>query len=154
MALEKKARIEPKQIVLQENDRERGDAWGFHDTEFVVNEGGDVVLSGDRYELSGQVLPNLLPWVRDVMKLPLSPTDRQESRYPTKVPDAIECAPFLKAIAKALPAETLDRDSTSRLRHGHGHTMMEIHAIHEGQLQRVPDLVVHPTEEEHVVALV
>jgi alkyldihydroxyacetonephosphate synthase len=60
----------------------------------------------------------------------------------------------MKALAKEIPASTLDTDPVSRLRHGHGHTMMEIHAIHEGQLQRVPDLVVHPTEESHVVALV
>ena len=154
MALERKQRIEPGPTKLDAEDRERPDQWGFADTEFVVNGQGHVVLSGERYELSGQELPNLLPWIRDVMKLPLPPHDVQESHYPTQVPEAIESPAFMKAVEAALPASAIDTEPASRLRHGHGHTMMEIHAIHQGRLQRVPDLVVHPTEEAHVVALV
>ena len=41
-----------------------------------------------------------------------------------------------------------------RLRHGHGHTQEEMYQIKYGKLTRVPDLVVYPSEEEHIVALV
>jgi alkyldihydroxyacetonephosphate synthase len=41
-----------------------------------------------------------------------------------------------------------------RLRHGHGHTLEEMYAIRHGRLERVPDLVVYPSTEEHVTAIV
>ncbi len=42
----------------------------------------------------------------------------------------------------------------TRLRHGHGHTQEEIYALRHGRLARVPDLVVWPSTEEQVEALV
>ena len=41
----------------------RWNGWGYKDTAFVVTEEGDLMLAGDRYELSGVPLPSFRPWV-------------------------------------------------------------------------------------------
>ena len=58
-------RIVPEPPVLRPEDEESISVWGFSDTAFEMLDGDVVRLSGDRYELAGQELPDLLAWVRD-----------------------------------------------------------------------------------------
>jgi alkyldihydroxyacetonephosphate synthase len=144
----------PPPPVTPERDTEALDVWGFADTRFEVNAVGDVTLAGSRYDLSGQSLPHLLPWIRGVMQLPIEAGDQHPSEYPPKFPKAKRNTGFLKAVADLLPAEGFTQDGAVRLRHGHGHTQEEMYRIKYGELGRIPDLVVYPTGEDEVVELV
>src|SRR5690606_23937493 len=55
---------------------------------------------------------------------------------------------------KAFVEDQLSEDPLTRLRHGHGHTQEEMYAIKYGRLERVPDLVVYPSEDAQVERLV
>jgi alkyldihydroxyacetonephosphate synthase len=130
------------------------EGWGFRDTGFEILDNGNVTLTGSRYPLSGQELPYLLPWIRGVMAIDLPPQDQHRSNYPTRIPPPRRNAPLLAALRKALPRDAVREDDALRLRHGHGHSLEEVYAIRHGTLPRVPDLIVYPSTEEEVVAVV
>jgi alkyldihydroxyacetonephosphate synthase len=130
------------------------DGWGFKDTAFTTLPNGSVTLTGSRYELSGLELPDLLPWIQKVMDVKIPLGDLHDTGYPTAIPAPRTNAAFLKAAIAVLPADALSDDARLRLRHGHGHTLEEMYAIRHGRIARVPDLIVYPSTEEEVVALV
>ncbi len=136
------------------DDVESQDVWGFQDTRFDINERGHVVLTGNRYALSGLELPSLLPWAADMLGVALSATDTNPSHYPTPVPEPRSNGAFMLALKDILTDDQLSTEPTVRLRHGHGHTQAEMYAIKYGRVERVPDLVVYPTDDDQVVALV
>jgi alkyldihydroxyacetonephosphate synthase len=147
-------RFTPPHQPLATDGAESLDGWGFRDSAFEVLPNGNVMLTGDRYELSGVELPYLLPWVRKVMEIELSVADTHPSHYPSSIPEPRRNLPFLHEIRRLLPEDGLTEDPMVRLRHGHGHTLEEMYAIRHGRLERVPDLVVYPSTEEQVTAIV
>ena len=143
---------EPYQIGPEEVEADH--VWGFKDTAFSVNSKGHVELTGKRYSLCGEELPSLLPWVRDVMGVDFDVTQTNEHRYPPQIPNPVSNQAFRSKIHEFLSDDQISVDPETRLRHGHGHTQYEMYAIKYGQLKRVPDLVLYPTEEEHVEKIV
>lgn len=147
-------RIIPKPLVLQAADEESQSVWGFRDTAFSIKDGGVVQLSGDRYELSGQELPELLGWVQDTIHPDVGSDNLNPSNYPPAIPEARTHGVFVDEVRGFLNEDQFSDDAETRLRHGHGHTQEEMYGIKYGQLARVPDLVVYPATDEHVEGLV
>ena len=147
-------RIVPEPWVPDPQDVESFDVWGFRDTAFQLRDDGAVVLTGSRYPLCGEEMAELLGWVHDTIHPAVRPDDRHPSRYPPEIPAARSHPAFEDEMAKVLGDDPISRDPEVRLRHGHGHTQEEMYAIKYGRIERVPDLVVFPTEHEQVVALV
>jgi alkyldihydroxyacetonephosphate synthase len=136
------------------NDEESLDVWGFRDTAFQIKPNGSVELTGNRYSLAGQELPSLLPWVSEVMEVPIRPDDVHAPHYPTEISPPKNHPALLAELKLFLAEDQISQDPQLRLRHGHGHTQEEMFAIKYGKLGRIPDLVVFPTEEEQVERLV
>ncbi len=57
-------RIIPEPIEIGSDETESLDVWGFEGTRFFARQDGVVVFEGNRYELAGQELPDLLPWAQ------------------------------------------------------------------------------------------
>ena len=142
--------IYPKPFKISANDTESNDVWGFKDTRFAINERGHAVIEGNRYELSGQELTRLLPWIRETIDIELNPRDVYQSNYPTKIPAPFANASFTDEIGDFLSANQMVFDGEIRLRHGHGHTQEEMFAIKYGRVPRIPDLIVYPESEEQI----
>jgi alkyldihydroxyacetonephosphate synthase len=118
---------------------------------------GSVQMSGSRYPLSGAELPDLVPWIQGVLEVDLDIADVHEPHPPSGLPlegFPREAEDFLREIEEVLGPDAVSVDPDTRVRHGHGHTLEEIYAIHYGGLGRSPDLVVYPASEEHVERLV
>src|SRR6266545_583410 len=147
-------RIIPDDPLASVREEESQDGWGFRDSAFTVRPNGSVLLTGSRYALSGVELPDLLPWIRQVMAVDFPAGDIHPSGYPPDVPPARRSPGFLGAVSEILPADAVSSDPLVRLRHGHGHTLEEMYALRYGRLERVPDLVVYPATDEEVTALV
>ena len=147
-------RIVPEPAEVGPDEVESPDTWGFRDTRFVARPDGVVVMEGDRYELSGQELPDLLPWAQETFHPDFSPDNLNPPSYPPDVPAPRRHDGFLDELRKSFDEGQLSEDAELRLRHGHGHTQEEMYAIKYGRLERVPDLVVFPTGEEQVERLV
>lgn len=143
-------RIVPEPAPSRAGDAERLDAWGFADSGFVVGARGEVGFQGSRYAISGHAIPDLVPWAEGILGLPLDPKDDFVSHYPTPVPPRVEAPRLEAALAARIPADRLSTDPKLRLRHGHGHTQEDLWAIKHGRLERVPDLVVWPTDDDEV----
>ncbi|MFO1463904.1 MAG: FAD-binding oxidoreductase [bacterium] len=147
-------RILPPPFSPPATEAESLDVWGFQDTHFEILKNGSVRLTGSRYSLCGQELPALLPWVSEVMKVPVRAEDQNPPAYPTAIPEPLAHPEFVAELKKIFSADQLSQDPKQRLRHGHGHTQEEMYAIKYGQLGRIPDLVAYPTEEAQVETLV
>ncbi|MBK6587472.1 MAG: FAD-binding oxidoreductase [Acidobacteria bacterium] len=146
--------IYPEPIVIGADEAESWENWGFRDTSFAINERDVVEITGSRYELSGQELPRLLPWIRETLAIDLDPKDQHRNSYPTEIPAAIESPAFSKAIREFLKEEQIDASGENRLRHGHGHTQEEMYAIKHKRLGRIPDVVLYPESEAQVASLI
>jgi alkyldihydroxyacetonephosphate synthase len=70
------------------------------------------------------------------------------------VPERIANAAFESALAEAVRPDQISVDPVLRLRRAHGHTQEEMWAIKYGRVERVPDLIVQPENEEQVGAIV
>jgi alkyldihydroxyacetonephosphate synthase len=130
------------------------DVWGYHDSGFEITPGGDVSFKGDRYAISGTILPDLLPWASEVLGTEIDAGDVHTSAYPPEVPAARANSGFLEALSGVLGPEQIVDEAKLRLRHGHGQTQEEMWAIKYAAIPRVPDLVVYPTSDEQVEAIV
>ena len=135
-------------------DEESLDVWGFRDTRFFMNDRDVVEIAGNRYELSGCELPLLVPWARKVLKVELTRKAVNPPGYPPAIPDSGAGKELLDGLLGFLSDEQITAEPRVRLRHGHGHTQEEMYAIKYGRLDRVPDLVVYPEDDEQVSALV
>lgn len=153
-AVKEQSLIYPEPLRPDPNDALSLDVWGFADTRFAVNENGNAVLLGNRYELSGVELPALLPWVRDALGITLDTNDVNPGSYPSYIAPAVGNEAFEGAIQQFLKPEQISADGRLRLRHGHGQTQDEMFAIKHERLLRIPDLVVFPESEEQVSQLV
>ena len=147
-------RIVPQPPLSRTGDEESDSVWGFRDTAFEIIDGSVVRLSGDRYELAGQDLPDLLAWVRDAIHPDVRADNLNPSHYPPPIPDARMHSAFVEEIGSFLNDDQISNDPSLRLRRGHGQTQEEMYRIKYGSLARVPDLVVFPAEDEDVEALV
>jgi len=147
-------RFTPQNQRLEPDGAESLDAWGFQDSAFTTLPNGNVLLTGTRYPLAGLELPYLLPWIRKVMEIELPIDDLHPTSYPPQIPAARANLPFQNEIRELLPEDAVSDEPLIRLRHGHGHTLEEMYAIRHGRLERVPDLVVFPSTEEEVSAIV
>jgi len=131
------------------------DEWGFADTSFTVNAEGAITVTGHRYPgLSGEVLPNLLPWFRTVVGIDFAIENEERSGYPPPVDEPKDAPAFVAAVRKFLEPEQITTRAEVRLRHGHGHTVSEINALKTTGFPRVPDYVVYPADETQVMGLV
>jgi len=147
-------RIVPDPPARDAADQESLDVWGFRDTRFVARADGVVVLTGSRYALSGQELPEILGWTQRQIHPDVRPDDLNLPHYPPAIPAPRRHAAFTDELRKSFADDQLSEDAELRLRHGHGHTQTEMYAIKYGAIARVPDLVVYPSEEDQVERLV
>ena len=146
-------RIVPEPLALNPEDEESTSVWGFRDTSFQIHDEGVVKLSGNRYELAGQELPELLGWVRDTIHSDVGRDNLNPSNYPPPIPEARSNVAFGEEIRGFLNADQISDDAEARLRHGHGQTQEEMYSIKYGRLERIPDLIVYPTTNEEVTDL-
>jgi alkyldihydroxyacetonephosphate synthase len=133
-------RIEPQPPAHDEpRDAVRNDGWGFADTAFGVTADGHITVTGNRYPgLSGQVLPNLLPWFRRVIAVDF-PLDTPGGSYPPPVGEPRRADGFFAALDGTLADDQVSTDPAVRLRRGHGHTVAEMDAVRSDGFARVPD---------------
>jgi alkyldihydroxyacetonephosphate synthase len=148
-------RLYPPPLLPDPRDAVNVREWGFRDTSFAVDASGAITVTGNRYPgLSGETLPNLLPWFRRVVGVDFSVTGSDDSNYPPPIPESKAAPDFLAEAESALSADQITTEPEVRLRHGHGHTVSEINALRTTGFPRVPDYVVFPASEAQVSALI
>ena len=147
-------RIIPEPRATQSADEESKSVWGFSDTAFRIHDNDVVILSGNRYELAGKELPDLLGWVQDTIHPDVGLGNEYPSNYPPPIPESRVHNAFVEAIRQHVDEGQLCEDAEERLRHGHGQTQEDMYRIKYGRLDRIPDLIVYPENDEEVTSIV
>ncbi len=129
--------------------------WGFADTRLELESPRSVRMTGNRYPLSGQSMPHLIPFVEQMLGLPFDGTVVVHE-VPPEVPAPRMNPALMDALERLLPADRRSTDAAVRLVHSHGQLSVgEIdRALYGGRFARVADVVVEPTSEEEVHAIV
>ena len=70
--------------------------WGYNDSYYKFNENGNVVFSGNRYEFCGVEMPNLVPYVKELIGFDKNITTKFQKKIPC--PKAIVNEEFLADI--------------------------------------------------------
>ena len=127
--------------------------WGYKDTYFTFDNDQVCEMTGTRYKLSGHKLPLLKDWLMNMIgaseeRLSLS----QPEMSADKIPTAIINEAFMLRMKKT--GIDLSEDPQDRLFRAHGHTMDELFILRYGKFERIPDLVVWPSTNEEVEAIV
>ena len=89
--------------------------WGFTDTRFEFEGETTVRLTGSRYPLAGYALPAFVPFVEEMLGIPLRAEDRQQEKPPPKVPAPNVDEDLLTALRDLLGTERVSLDDRERL---------------------------------------
>ena len=141
----------PTEKPLEQDNALWGHKWGFRDTEFRLNEDGSVTLTGQRYNLSGYRMYDLLPYVEKVLGVRLDLRDRKQETDPKTVPPCKRNEEFCQALEKHFKPGQYSFEDGSRLLHSHGQTTSEeVYKVLYSRLDRVVDMVFHCESKDDV----
>ncbi|VDN06250.1 unnamed protein product [Thelazia callipaeda] len=123
--------------------------WGYVDSYFEVRNIMDVVLTGNRYDISGQSLPYLIKYMSEKLNVDINyktPSLRYEDLI---IPHPIHNLDFISFLQSSKISFS-DRPNY-RLMRSHGHTVHDIVNLRSGSLGRIPDIIVWPKSEEEIL---
>lgn len=140
---------------LSEGERFRH-RWGYTDTRFEFADPRTVRVTGTRYPISGDLMPNFIPFAEEVLGVPFRPEDVAEEIQDKKIPAAKRNDAFLKAVHDQFESDRLAQDDKDRLAHSHGQLSVDeiYRLLYDSPLDRVVDLVCYPQSEEEVQKIV
>ena len=143
------------ETVGAQKDGAWGHRWGFSDTRFVLNDDGSVTLTGNRYELAGYRMYDLLPYVEEVLDIELDLGDRRVEIEDKPVPPPNRNEPFCQQLESRLRSDQISFDDRVRLLHSHGQTSAtEVLKVIYSKLDRVVDLVCYPESESNAQSII
>ncbi|CAI4230594.1 unnamed protein product [Auanema sp. JU1783] len=127
--------------------------WGYADSYFKLNEKGQVTFTGNKYEMSGDVLPHLRPWFESNLGIDLdykTPSQRIED---FEIPAPQEC---VDDIHEHLRESNISFSNAPRIRlmRAHGHTVHDMLHLRHGKFNKMPDLVVWPKSIEDISKII
>lgn len=138
-------------------------AWGYADSRFIVNaeepKAITVTMRGNRYHLSGRMMPNLIPFLENETQITFDPV--KPTLPLSSVPDIADSDLSSDHLLKlySVVGGDMNRISISaqeRARHGTGHSQEDMYMIRSNTLSkiRLPDAVAYPNCENEVTALI
>ncbi|XP_076437357.1 alkyldihydroxyacetonephosphate synthase, peroxisomal-like [Babylonia areolata] len=144
---------EPPTIPKRRQELLKWNGWGYRDSKFSINKDGHVEFTGERYRLSGSVMPQLRDWMKTTMGISLEHKTPSQPEIPAaNIPIPIKNEEFIADLRKT--AISFSDDCQDRVFRAHGHTLHEIFTMREGMFERIPDLVIWPLSHGDVVKIV
>ncbi len=125
--------------------------WGYVDTKFEFVGPRVVRVTGSRYPLAGYEMPDFIPFVEEVLGVPVRPEDAWE-QVEHKAPTPVENASFTSHISDMLRKDQIGTEDADRLIHSHGQLSVDeiFRVIYTSSLDRVADVVLYPESEDDV----
>ena len=129
--------------------------WGFKDSGFELTGEKTVTFSGDRYEVSGTVMPDFIPYIESVLGIDFDKKD-QISPVDKKLIQPSKLSPeFFDHLKSSFDADRYTVDDMERLIHSHGQeTFKDVYKVLYNSIERTVDLVFYPESEDEVKAMV
>lgn len=126
--------------------------WGYQDTWFDFADPRSVKVSGTRYPVSGYTMPYLIPFVEEVLGIPLNPDDKNIEVETRVLPEPVIDEEFSAGLKSAFPSDQYSIDPEQRLIHSHGQLSVDeiYHVLYGSSLPRIVDVIVFPEQESDV----
>ncbi len=132
------------------SDKTWGHKWGFADTCFLIKEDGSVLLTGNRYNLSGYKMYGFLPYVEDVLGVKIDWTDRRQEVIKKPVTPPYRNKDFCLAVESHFNPPQYTFEDAERLLHSHGQASAdEVSKVIYSRLQRMVDMVFFCESQEN-----
>ena len=129
--------------------------WGYSDSTFVVTPDRAVKMTGNRYDISGKEMPELIPFIEEILGVPFDPQTTRPESADKFAPPPIENPEFLEAVRQIFPPYRYSQEKRERIIHSHGQTTAdEVYKVLYGRLDRVADIVFWPESDEDLVNLI
>jgi alkyldihydroxyacetonephosphate synthase len=129
--------------------------WGFRDTAFVIQSDRSIVMTGDRYPLSGCKLDKLLPHIEESFGVQLDIDRQKQEVTEIAIAPPHQNSGFYDELAQLFPADRYSFDDEERLVHSHGQTTTEeVYKVLYSQLERLVDLVFYCESEQDARILI
>ncbi|RIK33260.1 MAG: oxidase [Chloroflexi bacterium] len=129
--------------------------WGFKDTALVLQPDRTVRVTGERYELSGTVMPEFFHFVESMLGVSIDPQDVKAECAEKPIDEPVINEPFYQALQENFGSTQYTFDPQQRLTHSHGQTTAdEVYRVLYGRLERTVDLVFFCESEADAVRLV
>ncbi|KAI6176913.1 Alkylglycerone-phosphate synthase [Aphelenchoides bicaudatus] len=138
--------------ITQRDSELKWNGWGYNDSSFQLNKQNNALMTGNRYEISNKVIPNLRPWFETNMGIDIqqkTPSIRFED---LKIPESIFNDQFIEFLQNA--GISFSNGQKYRVNRSHGHTVHDMLALRCNHLERIPDIVVWPKSEQEVEKIV
>lgn len=129
----------------------RWNGWGYKDSSFLLNAKGLATFKGERYPISGVVMPHLREWMEKELSIDMTDESPAQPALPAIAPPTLNAA-FIKDIEGHHGG--VSDAAEDRVFRSHGHTCQEVYTLRHLTPGRVPDLVVFPECHAHVEAIV
>ncbi|MDA0711648.1 MAG: hypothetical protein O3B73_15725, partial [bacterium] len=105
-------------------DRSEGEQfahkWGYTDTRFEFVDDRTVRVTGNRYPICGFDMPYFIPFVEEVLQIPIRREDMGNEVKHANLPEPVINPGFLEAVSRALRENQVSRTDRDRLVHSHG----------------------------------
>ena len=130
--------------------------WGYKDTRFEFDDDRTVRVTGTRYPLCGYRMPYFLPFVEEVIDLPIRPEDMGQEVEHRDLPEPIANDGFLNAVREVLNENQVSQEDAERLVHSHGQLSVdEVYQIlYHRPPERLVDVVLFPEEDADVQTII
>ena len=129
--------------------------WGFKDSGFELTGEKTVTFSGSRYEVSGTVMPDFIPYIESVLGINF---DKKDQISPVEIKPTQSSnldKEFLDTLKNSFNDDRYTVDDMERLIHSHGQeTFKDVYKVLYNSIERTVDLVFYPENEDEVKLMV
>ncbi|WKY03083.1 hypothetical protein Q1695_016407 [Nippostrongylus brasiliensis] len=126
--------------------------WGYADSYFKLDKNGNVTMTGDKYDISGQIMPHFRPWFEERLGVFLGYQTPSQTLNDVAIPAPVENDEIFEELLRA--NISFSNAPLKRLMRGHGHTAHDMVNLRHRKFPRLPDLVVWPRTEQDVMKVI
>ncbi|KAK2149953.1 hypothetical protein LSH36_429g00019 [Paralvinella palmiformis] len=143
----------PSSIPKRRQELLKWNGWGYKDSKFIINKHGQVEFTGERYKISGKMMPALRDWMLSNVGVSLEQkSPAQPELTAANIPSPTVNESFVEEVKKL--GLTYSEEPHDRLFRAHGHTLHEVFILREGTFKRIPDAVIWPSCHSDCVKIV
>ena len=156
LAFAKRAHAEDVQFFDRSEGEQFAHKWGYIDTRFEFVNDRTVRVTGNRYPICGFDMPYFVPFVEEVLQIPIRKEDMGKEVKHENLPQPLLNDGFMVAVNAAFKADQVSQDDQDRLVHSHGQLSVDeiYRVLYDRPPERLVDVVLYPEREEDVQTII
>ncbi|MGA1199292.1 MAG: FAD-binding oxidoreductase, partial [Candidatus Latescibacterota bacterium] len=156
LAFAKRAHAEDVEFFDRSEGEQFAHKWGYTDTRFEFVNDRTVRVTGNRYPICGFDMPYFVPFVEEVLQIPIRQEDMGKEVKHENLPQPLSHEGFISAIKNVLNEDQVSQVDLDRLVHSHGQLSVDeiYRVLYDRPPERLVDVVLYPEREEDVQTII